>query len=434
MKTTYNLNVTSTDDGSDYSKSQSTSVNTNTPGDLINLLRKFEELEAGAAAPAVEPTPEPVMAAPAPCDAAIEEEGEALANAPKVKSLRDLLDIVTTGHTNTAPNRLTNKQGDNPLVQEETAEEDPLEAQLMTEWRATKLQAISENFDINAAHQAIVDGLETYVVGMNTFAVQRDQGYIKVFPIVENKVVDGAPLLVVSEDEKMIEADVWDTHELRHKSGRVLKKGDKVKDFRGDEHTVHGFQPPRHSGSTGGVYTTQKGQKHSGEYYPSVIDAEIVAKSVSEEVTESESDKWKDNWKNHSLVRTSPDRTEVKDIEGPGEVVMHKGKTYSIVGFQPADYPGQSVKIYTEPKPTLKVGGKDRDYFFANELGIKLRTKNKAVEEDWITKPGQDRDRPAHLRKKEDEQDLPDDHVSKKFKDAGNPDVPAADRKMRGTR
>lgn len=92
--------------------------------------------------------------------------------------------------------------------------------------------------------------------------------------------------------------DLWNSHELVHKSGKTLKKGDVVKGFRG-HYKVHGFEMPHHSGSTGRVYVhavNAKGRKIPGSgygmdgkepqsFFPSVIDAKIVAKKgVKEEV------------------------------------------------------------------------------------------------------------------------------------------------------
>lgn len=71
--------------------------------------------------------------------------------------------------------------------------------------------------------------------------------------------------------------DLWKTHELRHKSGKALKKGDVIADFRGDKHKIKGFELPHHSGSTGRVYTNQ------GSFFPGVVDAKIVKKAVKEE-------------------------------------------------------------------------------------------------------------------------------------------------------
>ena len=91
--------------------------------------------------------------------------------------------------------------------------------------------------------------------------------------------------------------ELWNTHELVHKSGKVLKKGDVVKGFRG-HYKVAGFEMPHHSGSTGRVYVhsvNAKGRKIPGSgygmdgkepqsFFPSVIDAKITKKAVKEEV------------------------------------------------------------------------------------------------------------------------------------------------------
>lgn len=76
--------------------------------------------------------------------------------------------------------------------------------------------------------------------------------------------------------------ELWNTHELRHESGKALKKGDVVKDFRGDKHKIKGFELPHHSGSTGRVYTNQ------GSFFPGVVDAKIVRKKAVKEETVNE--------------------------------------------------------------------------------------------------------------------------------------------------
>lgn len=46
-------------------------------------------------------------------------------------------------------------------------------------------------------------------------------------------------------------------------------------DFRGDDITVIGFEPPRHSASTGRIYTD-----NNREYFPSVAGLKIVPSAV----------------------------------------------------------------------------------------------------------------------------------------------------------
>jgi len=104
----------------------------------------------------------------------------------------------------------------------------------------------------------------------------------------------------INEKNTESHPDLWNTHELRHESGKVLKKGDVVKGFRDDEHfKVHGFELPHHSGSTGRVYVhavTPKGRKIPGSgygmdgkdpqsFFPGVINAKIVAKKGVKEET-----------------------------------------------------------------------------------------------------------------------------------------------------
>jgi len=80
-------------------------------------------------------------------------------------------------------------------------------------------------------------------------------------------------------DTTIVEANFQKTHRLVDKDGKVLKVGDKVKDFRGEEHTIKDWAPGHHEGSSGRVYTDR------GAYYPSVVDAKVVpAEEVSEEI------------------------------------------------------------------------------------------------------------------------------------------------------
>lgn len=78
--------------------------------------------------------------------------------------------------------------------------------------------------------------------------------------------------------------ELWNTHELVHKSGKVLKKGDKVKTSDGT-HKIVGFELPHHSGSTGRVFVHDKQAAFKmASYFPSVVDAKIRKKAVKEEV------------------------------------------------------------------------------------------------------------------------------------------------------
>lgn len=88
-----------------------------------------------------------------------------------------------------------------------------------------------------------------------------------------------------TEETKMrLTTESKNTHDLVHDSGKILKKGDKVKDFRGETHTIQDFMRPLHSSSTGRV-TTNK-----GSFYPGVINAKIVPKKANEQVEIHESD------------------------------------------------------------------------------------------------------------------------------------------------
>ena len=56
------------------------------------------------------------------------------------------------------------------------------------------------------------------------------------------------------------------------KTHKPLVVGQKVKDFRGDNHTLLGGQAPHHSASTGRVHV-ESVEGWANEYYPSVVDA-----------------------------------------------------------------------------------------------------------------------------------------------------------------
>jgi hypothetical protein len=75
-----------------------------------------------------------------------------------------------------------------------------------------------------------------------------------------------------------------DEVKLIHSSGKVLKVGDKVKDFRGDEVEITGWSDERmkyNPGSTGRVHLKDKNGRE-GEYFPSVIDAKLKEEILME--------------------------------------------------------------------------------------------------------------------------------------------------------
>lgn len=61
-------------------------------------------------------------------------------------------------------------------------------------------------------------------------------------------------------------------------SGKIVKEGDTVKDFRGLECTVTGWQEPSHPGSTGRVNVKQQRGTtvHHNQYFPGVFGLEWV--------------------------------------------------------------------------------------------------------------------------------------------------------------
>jgi hypothetical protein len=57
-------------------------------------------------------------------------------------------------------------------------------------------------------------------------------------------------------------------------TGKRLKIGDTVTNFRGEESVLTGMSPPHKSSSTGRVYVKTDGSRYEGEYFPSVYNAE----------------------------------------------------------------------------------------------------------------------------------------------------------------
>lgn len=206
-KKTYTLNISKT--GDDNVSTQNMSVTSSNPGDITDILRKFDALEAGDAPmePTVSMEPE-VSLAPAPkmggcgmAPDAVEEETGELANAPKPLTMKDLLDLVDTGHTQTAPNRITNNQGDNPLI---TAE-DQLAEQLAKDWKKQKIQNVFEGFNAKNAQRAIAEGRDEYWEGSTRFVIERDQEAYKVFPVLENEVRRDLPIFALRGEPVMEE-------------------------------------------------------------------------------------------------------------------------------------------------------------------------------------------------------------------------------------
>lgn len=61
-------------------------------------------------------------------------------------------------------------------------------------------------------------------------------------------------------------------------TGQELTIGQEVTCFRGEKYTLVGFRAPKHEASTGRVIVKKEGSKWSDEFFPSVINAEIVVK------------------------------------------------------------------------------------------------------------------------------------------------------------
>lgn len=88
----------------------------------------------------------------------------------------------------------------------------------------------------------------------------------------------------VNESNSLARPELWDTHELRGEDGKAIKKGQVVKDFRGEPHKVMGFAPPHKPSSSGRVYTKHGDDfEHEGSFFPGVINASIHKKSAVKE-------------------------------------------------------------------------------------------------------------------------------------------------------
>lgn len=89
---------------------------------------------------------------------------------------------------------------------------------------------------------------------------------------------------IVMENNSLARPELWDTHELRGEDGKAIKKGQVVKDFRGEPHKVVGFAPPHKPSSSGRVYTKHGDDfEHEGSFFPGVINASIHKKSAVKE-------------------------------------------------------------------------------------------------------------------------------------------------------
>lgn len=89
---------------------------------------------------------------------------------------------------------------------------------------------------------------------------------------------------MVMENNSLARPELWDTHELRGEDGKAIKKGQVVKDFRGEPHKVVGFAPPHKPSSSGRVYTKHGDDfEHEGSFFPGVINASIHKKSAVKE-------------------------------------------------------------------------------------------------------------------------------------------------------
>jgi len=61
---------------------------------------------------------------------------------------------------------------------------------------------------------------------------------------------------------------------IRNADKTEVKSGDLIKDFRGEEAVLTGFQEPQSYGSSGRVYVKVKGEQRA--FFPGVYDLTIV--------------------------------------------------------------------------------------------------------------------------------------------------------------
>ena len=73
---------------------------------------------------------------------------------------------------------------------------------------------------------------------------------------------------------------------VRKSTFDVVKVGDIVKDFRGDDHVIAGGEPPSRPRSTGRVHTDK------GSYYPGVVDCEWIVCHVTPKPNDSCQHDW----------------------------------------------------------------------------------------------------------------------------------------------
>ena len=248
MTTRFTLNVSKDemDPQSGHGVQQNATVTSDNPEDLIAALTQLAGVNTATnnyGAQAV------VATGACDCDDMESVKEEDYANSPGEQTYDapgGVGDLVNTDHTARAKNHYTKAGfGDNPLAETDDEEEDDwydkdgrpdpngafdaaghfypereadrhyeesieqsLSAMLMREWTETKLQAVSEEFDTEAAVQAISEGKTEYVKGSKKFAVRLEESVAKVYPIMENRTLMTMPLFVIDTASLVKEAEV----------------------------------------------------------------------------------------------------------------------------------------------------------------------------------------------------------------------------------
>lgn len=179
---------------------------------------------------------------------------------------------------------------------------------------------------------------------------------------------------------------LWDTHQLVHKSGKVLKKGDKVKTSDGT-HKIVGFELPHHSGSTGRVYVHDKQAAFKmASYFPGVVDSKIVAKkAVKEEALDEVS---RSTIAKVATARYQQAQTalKAKDFGGyvkkMGKAIKAADKTTPNVGWSPEDDTTKKNEE-TKPSPLSDPRSAGERYYDARKARLKKGLTKKEVKAHW---------------------------------------------------
>lgn len=203
MTTKLNLSISSYDEQDPSASTHNTNISSSDPDELISALRKLSGIKHQ------EPAAKS-CGCEEPCDCEMEVVDEAdqePANAPEPRTLADLRDVIdaaggTGGHTARGPtDPVPSRSGDNPLADKapelDENEINTLAESLARDWMSDKLQHIAENFNPNVAAKAYSKGKTAYRHKLHEFAIREDGDLVKVFPVLEGRVMTQVPLYVM---------------------------------------------------------------------------------------------------------------------------------------------------------------------------------------------------------------------------------------------